>query len=59
MNGNTMEDNALAVYRFEWENGRTRSTADLEVQSYELVQFLKRKGEADPECEVTLTGYEM
>lgn len=50
-----------AIYEFEWEDGLTRRTDDIEnkrVAGESAIELLAQLGREDPECEVTLVGYE-
>lgn len=46
-------------YEFEWDDGRTRSTTEIEdAEQYpEAIETLADMGRRDPECEVTLIGF--
>jgi len=49
------------VYRFEWDDGSTRKSDDLQNDSPDFreagVECLAERGRADPECDVTLVGF--
>lgn len=46
-------------YEFEWEDGSTRNTADIEdgERFPEALETLAMLGREDPDCEVTLLGF--
>lgn len=47
------------VYEFDWEGGRTRSTDNLQGDpGREAVEHLAELGREDPECTVSVQGYE-
>jgi hypothetical protein len=62
MNSNQLGDSLIPVYSFEWEDNDNRTTehiefpdtVDAELASEALAEF----GREDPECEVTLSGYQ-
>lgn len=53
-----LEENLIPQYRFEWDSGRARTTDDLPEQHPVSNEVLAEIAEEDPECEVTLIGYE-
>lgn len=57
-----LEENLIPQYRFEWEDGRERTTDELPeaegVNPIVVHEALAQFGKDDEECEVTLTGYE-
>jgi hypothetical protein len=54
----SLGDNLIPKYRFEWQDGTSRTTDDLPDQIPEANETLAELGRADDECEVTLIGYE-
>jgi len=50
------------VYEFEWADGSVRRTDTLENDSRDFreegIEALAERGRADPECEVTLVGFQ-
>ena len=57
----TIGDGSTPVYRFEWEDGTSRRT-DEGIESDERntsgIETLAELGREDPECDVTLVGFE-
>jgi len=57
----TIGDDATPVYRFEWSDGDSRRT-DEGIESDErhttAIETLAELGREDPECDVTLVGFE-
>lgn len=57
----TIGDDNTPVYRFDWNDGPTRRTDEQiegEVQNGEAVEVLAEMGRDDPECDVTLVGFQ-
>jgi len=56
----TIGDDATPVYSFEWENGDSRRTDESvsDERNNSAIETLAELGREDPECEVTLVGFE-
>lgn len=58
----TIGDSATPRYEFEWEDGSSRTTDELpspeQGSKSEAVETLAQLGREDPDCEVTLLGFE-
>lgn len=57
----TIGDTAVPVYRFEWTDGSQRTTQSLPQEDgikTDAVEVLASHGREDPECTVTLVGFE-
>jgi hypothetical protein len=57
----TIGDDTTPVYHFEWDDGTERRT-DESIESDErlttAIETLAKLGREDPECDVTLVGFE-
>lgn len=57
----TIGDSSVPRYRFDWADGSSRTTDDLpEAEGFktEAIETLADLGRDDPDCEVTLIGFE-
>lgn len=52
-----LEQNLIPKFKFEWDDGTTRTTDELPEQFPEANELLAQFGKKDDECEVTLVGY--
>lgn len=56
----TIGDGNLPVYRFDFDDGRSRRTdegIEADVVSPDAVEILADRARSDPDCEVTLVGF--
>lgn len=59
--GATIGDGNTPVYRFEWDDGSSRRTDEdvaSEGRNNTSVETLAAVGREDPDCDVTLVGFE-
>lgn len=57
----TIGDGSTPVYRFDWDDGSSRRTdegIDAEERNTTAIETLAEMGRRDPECNVTLAGFE-
>lgn len=52
-----LSDSVVPAYRFEWDDGSSRTTEEL-PRNPEGIEALAELGRQDPDCSVTLLGYE-
>lgn len=52
-----LEQNLIPKYKFEWDDGTSRTTDDLPEQYPDANELLAELGRMDEDCEVNLIGY--
>jgi hypothetical protein len=58
---NAIGDDTTPVYSFEWTDGSSRRSdegIDSDERNTSAIETLAELGREDPECEVTLVGFE-
>lgn len=59
MTDDIIGDEFMPIYEFEWADGSTRATADINPTNRKQVEALRVLGEKDDEClSIDIVGYE-
>lgn len=58
MSTNPLGDSTVPIYQFEWDGGSVQTTEEIPKKFGIAIENLATLGREDPECEVTLVGFE-